>query len=93
MIKNTTILLSIVNSIFKNSDIGGKTVTQLKDCLIFGYELPNADNLTKAICDCVNDADDMDELETNFNYAIQQLQIAKDNCLYAQLDNTPIKQY
>lgn len=66
---------SIALSLFENSDLGGKSREIAIQCVIDKTEYPNPekDPITAVIVNAVNDADDMDELQSNFRYAIDQL--------------------
>lgn len=74
---------TIAEVVFNNSDLGGKSAIIAGECIKSGipYVDMEKDLVTAVIVHAVNQADDMDELESNFNYAIKQLEIAKYNAL------------
>lgn len=77
------LIKNIAEVIFNNSDLGGKSAKVASECIetCICYTDCIKDPITATIVHAVNNADDLDELESNFNYAIRQLEIAKHNAL------------
>ncbi len=69
--------------LFNNSDLGGRSANLARQCIQLDvpYAKGEEDPITAVIVNAVNQAEDLDELESNFNYAINQLEIAKRNAL------------
>lgn len=69
--------------VFNNSDLGGKSATIASECINSGipYVDMEKDLVTAVIVQCVIDAEDLEDVEMNFNYAIKQLEIAKFNAM------------
>lgn len=87
MIPNNALRKSIAFNIFNRNDLGGLSKKKAEQNIIYCEDYKDAisDPLTAAIVKYVNSAEDMEELERNFDYAIGQLKKAKEDAMYGKL--------
>lgn len=86
MLQINTLLKSVSYNVFNNSDLGGQSKKEAENCILAGTHYKDtSDPLTCLIVKSVNEANDLEDIESNINYAIGELMKAKNNALYGQL--------
>lgn len=77
---------SIATGAFNAQDLGGISVRSAIRSCENGTNYPDqSDHLTSYIVESINNATDIENIESDLNYAIKQLQRAKEGALYSKL--------